>query len=141
MRTATTTSPPNTSTLLHRLAKKITRSTPEADLGMRPRHFWVLSYLADRDDGTAQLELADAFMLDANNAVLLLNELEDAGWVERRRNPDDRRRHIVFLTDQGRAAVSHARDACSVAENELLAKLSASERDSLRSLLVKALEE
>jgi DNA-binding MarR family transcriptional regulator len=132
--------PTNTSTLLHRLAKKITRNTPEADLGMRLRQFWTLSYLADHD-GIAQNELADAFMLDANNAVLLLNELEDAGWVERRRNPDDRRRHVVFLTDSGRAAVSRARDACTIAEDELLAKLSTSERDSLRKLLVKALED
>jgi DNA-binding MarR family transcriptional regulator len=132
--------PPNTSTLLHRLAKRITRNTPEHDLGMRLRQFWTLSYLADRE-GVAQNELADAFMLDANNAVLLLNELEDAGWIERRRNPDDRRRHVVFLTDDGRAAVSRARDACAIAENELLVKLSANERDTLRKLLVKALEE
>jgi DNA-binding MarR family transcriptional regulator len=132
--------PTNTSTLLHRLAKKITRNTSEEALGMRLRQYWVLSYLADRD-GVAQHELADAFMLDANNAVLLLNELEDAGWIERRRNPEDRRRHLVFLTDDGRAAVSRALDACTVTENELLGKLDPAERKTLRILLVKALEE
>jgi DNA-binding MarR family transcriptional regulator len=132
--------PTNTSTLLHRLAKKITRNTAEEALGMRLRQFWTLSYLADHD-GIAQNELADAFMLDANNAVLLLNELEDAGWVERRRNPEDRRRHAVFLTDEGRATLSHARDACTVTEDALLAKLSERERETLRCLLVKALEE
>ena len=131
---------PNTSTLLHRLAKKITRNTSESDLGMRLRQFWVLSYLADRE-GVAQHELGDAFMIDANNAVLLLNELESAGWVERRRNPEDRRRHDVFLTDEGRAAVTRARDAGTIAENELLAKLTPTERETLRKLLVKALEE
>jgi DNA-binding MarR family transcriptional regulator len=135
-----TVAPTNTSTLLHRLAKKITRNTPERDLGMRLRQFWTLSYLADRD-GVAQNELADAFMLDANNAVLLLNELEDAGWIERRRNPEDRRRHVVFLTDEGKVAVSRARDACTIAESELLAKLTTGERETLRKLLVKALEE
>jgi DNA-binding MarR family transcriptional regulator len=107
---------------------------------MRVRQFWTLSYLADRE-GVAQHELADALMLDANNAVLLLNELEDAGWIERRRNPDDRRKHVVFVTDEGRAAVSRARDACSIAEDALLAKLTTRERETLRALLFKALEE
>ena len=80
----------STSTLLSRLAKKMSRSAQEEELGMRPRHFWVLSFLSDHD-GVPQHELGDAFMLDANNAVLLLNELETAGYIERRRNPKDRR--------------------------------------------------
>jgi DNA-binding MarR family transcriptional regulator len=136
----TNVAPTNTSTLLHRLAKKITRNTPEDALGMRLRHFWVLSYLADRDP-VAQHELGDAFMLDANNAVLLLNELEGEGWIERRRNPEDRRRHLVSLTDKGREAVTFARLACTTTENELLATLSADERETLRALLLKALAE
>jgi DNA-binding MarR family transcriptional regulator len=135
-----TVAPTNTSTLLHRLAKKITRNTPEEALGMRLRYFWVLSYLADRDQ-ISQHELADAFMLDANNAVLLLNDLEAEGWIERRRNPEDRRRHLVSLTAKGRDAVTHARHACTSSENELLARLSAEERETLRGLLLKALED
>ncbi len=94
----------STSTLLSRLAKKISRSAQEEELGMRPRHFWVLSFLSDHD-GVPQHELGDAFMLDANNAVLLLNELDAAGYIERRRNPQDRRRHLVFLTSAGREAL------------------------------------
>lgn len=130
----------STSSLLSRLAKKVSRATPESELGMRLRHYYVMTYLADRD-GIAQHELGDAFMLDANNAVLLLNELEDAGYIERRRNPDDRRRHLVFLTDDGRATVSRAREAVSRSEDTVLANLSAQERETLRALLVKALEE
>lgn len=130
----------NTSSLLSRLAKKVSRATPESELGMRLRHYYVMTFLADRD-GIAQHELGDAFMLDANNAVLLLNELETAGYIERRRNPDDRRRHDVFLTDDGRAAVSSAREAVARSEDRVLANLSDRERETLRELLVKALEE
>ncbi len=130
----------NTSSLLSRLAKKVSRATPESELGMRLRHYFVMTFLADRD-GIAQHELGDAFMLDANNAVLLLNELESAGYVERRRNPDDRRRHLVFVTDDGRAAVSRAREAVARSEDKVLASLSDHERQTLRALLVKALEE
>ena len=130
----------NTSSLLSRLGKKLSRSTPESELGMRLRHYWVMTFLEDHD-GIAQHELGDAFMLDANNAVLLLNELETAGYIERRRNPEDRRRHLVFVTDDGRAAVSRAREAVSQSEDRVLAKLSDHEREKLRALLVKALEE
>ena len=130
----------NTSSLVSRLSKKLTRSTPESELGMRLRHFWVLTYLADRN-GFPQHELGDAFMLDANNAVLLLNELEDAGYIERRRNPDDRRRHLVFLTDDGRTAVSRAREAVGRTEDVVLANLTIEQRATLRALLVKALED
>jgi DNA-binding MarR family transcriptional regulator len=135
-----TTAPPRTATLMYRLAKKITRNTPEDQLGMRLRQFWVLSHLAERD-GIPQHELADAFMMDANNAVLLLNELEDAGWIERRRNPDDRRRHDVFLTDRGREALSRAQHASAEVESAMLGNLSLQERETLHTLLVKALEE
>jgi DNA-binding MarR family transcriptional regulator len=135
-----TTTPPHTATLMYRLAKKITRNTPEDQLGMRLRQFWVLSYLADRD-GVPQHELADAFMMDANNAVLLLNELEDAGWIERRRNPNDRRRHDVFVTDAGHGAVTRAQEASATAEAATLGNLTTRERETLRALLFKALEE
>ncbi len=138
--TTKTTTPPRTATLMYRLAKKITRNTPEDELGMRLRQFWVLSHLAEKD-GIPQHELADAFMMDANNAVLLLNELEDAGWIERRRNPDDRRRHDVFVTDAGRQAVTRAQEASAAAEAATLSNLALSERETLRALLVKALEE
>lgn len=140
MATTTKTASPNTSTLLSRLAKKIARSTPEAALGMRLRLYMALSFLADHD-GIAQHEFGDALLLDRNNAVLLLNELEEAGYIERRRNPEDRRRHLVFMTEAGRVALDQACGACAETESTVLSNLSANERDTLRRLLVKALEE
>ena len=125
--------------LLQRLSKRISRSTSEEQLGMRLRHFWVLSFLQDRD-GIPQHDLGDAFMLDANNAVLLLNELEAAGYIERRRNPADRRRHLVFLTDTGIDALARARAAYATSEDAALSSLAADERETLRALLTKALE-
>ena len=40
-------------------------------------------------------------MLDANNCVILLNGLEEEGLIERTRDPEDRRRHIVAITPKG----------------------------------------
>ena len=125
--------------MLSRLAKVIHRRTTDELLGMRLRHFIVLSYLAERG-GVPQQDLADAFCIDANNLVLLLNELEAATFVARRRDPDDRRRHIVELTETGREALEHAQEAREAVEDTVLGALDADEREALRRLLAKALE-
>jgi DNA-binding MarR family transcriptional regulator len=126
------------SMVLH-LSKALHKASPDELLGMRLRQLLVLSYL-DRRAPARQQELCETLMVDANNCVLLLNELEDAGWVERRRDPADRRRHVVELTDGGRLALARAREAQEALEDEMLAGLDAGEREQLRALLFKALQ-
>ena len=128
-----------TITLLTRLAKVVHRRTPEDLLGMRLRSFVMLSYVAERG-AVPQQDLADVFCMDANNLVLLLNELELADLVRRQRDPDDRRRHRVEITDSGRAALAHAESAREAIEDEVLGALDSDERETLRALLVKALD-
>ena len=96
--------------LLTRLAKQVYRRSDEERLGMHLRHLVALSYVSDHD-GCPQQELADAFCMDANNVVLLLNELEDLGYVARLRDPSDRRRHSSQITRPGRARSSDAERA------------------------------
>jgi DNA-binding MarR family transcriptional regulator len=129
-----------TLTLLTRLTKVIHRKTPEELLGMRWRHFMLLSYLAEHD-GVAQQDLGDVMGVDPNNLVLLLNELETADFASRRRDPEDRRRHIVELTDNGRAALRRAERARETVEDDVLGALDDDERQTLRRLLVKALDD
>jgi DNA-binding MarR family transcriptional regulator len=134
-----TTTAPGTITLLTRLSKLVYRKTPESQLGVRLKQFVVLSYLADRD-GIPQQELGDICGVDANNLVLLLNELEAAGLARRRRDPVDRRRHIVEITDAGRTAFMRGERAREAVEDDVLGALDADERQTLRQLLAKALE-
>jgi DNA-binding MarR family transcriptional regulator len=77
--------------------------------------------------------------LGANLLVLLLNSTESAGWVERRRDPADRRRHLVHRTPAGTAAVAHAERAMDSVEHHVLGNLSPAERTVLRGLLARAL--
>jgi DNA-binding MarR family transcriptional regulator len=128
---------PGTITLLSRLSKTVYRRTPEELLGMRLRQYLVLSFLAERD-GVPQHELADLLCIDANNLVILLNELESLGFAQRHRDPEDRRRHIVVLTDEGRSAYKRAEKAREVIEDDVLAALDADERETLQRLLAKA---
>jgi DNA-binding MarR family transcriptional regulator len=124
--------------LIPRLAKQILRRSGEALLGMHMRQLMVLSYLRDHGDAPQQ-DLADVMCVDANNVVLLLNELEDLGYVSRRRDPHDRRRHRVEITPSGRAAVEYAEQAQQEVEDDVLQTLTAGERATLWDLLSRAL--
>ena len=132
------TAAPGTMTLLSRLSKLVYRRTPEAQLGMKLRQFVVLSYLAE-NNGVQQQVLGEILCMDSNNLVLLLNELEDLGYAHRRRDPEDRRRHIVELTDGGRKALRRAEQGRESVEDDVLRALDSDERDELRRLLAKAL--
>jgi MarR family transcriptional regulator, temperature-dependent positive regulator of motility len=124
--------------LLTRLAKQVHRRSTEDLLGMHMRHLMALSYVRDHDGGPQQ-ELAEALCMDANNVVLLLNELEQPGFVARRRDSADRRRHVVQLTPAGRAALESAERSQEAIEDEVLGALDAEERATLWRLLGRAL--
>ena len=127
-----------TLTLLSRLSKSVYRKTPESLLGMSLRHYLALSYVAD-PGGISQQQLSEILCIDANNTVLLLNEMEGQGLIRRVRDPSDRRRHLVEVTEHGEALFHRAQSARESVEDEVLGALSASERATLHRLLAKAL--
>jgi DNA-binding MarR family transcriptional regulator len=129
---------PGSMVLLTRLAKQAYRRSDDNLLGIQLRHLVALSYMRDHD-ACPQQALADAFCMDANNVVLLLNELEDVGYATRLRDPIDRRRHLVQLTEAGREALARAEQAEGQIEDQVLAALSDSERATLHELLTRAL--
>jgi DNA-binding MarR family transcriptional regulator len=86
----------------------------------------------------SQASLCSAMNVDANYMTLMLNDLEDAGWVERKRDPSDRRRHIVELTSGGLEAIDRAERGIDGMEDEILGGLSGEERATLGSLLERA---
>jgi DNA-binding MarR family transcriptional regulator len=129
---------PSSMILLTRLAKQVYRRSSEELLGMQIRLLMALSYLRDHD-GAPQQELADTLCMDANNVVLLLNELEDDGHIARRRDPGDRRRHLVYITAAGRESLARAERAQEQIEDDVLSALDPAERRTLWELLTRAL--
>ena len=128
---------PGSVVMVMRLATAIKKRSTEELLGLKLRQVMLLSYLRYGAPALQQ-QLCEALWLDPNNCVLLLNELEDMGYVERRRDPADRRRHMVELTDEGRAALDRAERAQESVGDEIFAALSDDERVTLRSLLGRA---
>ena len=105
-------------------------------LGLRPPDFGVMT-LIDAAPGSAQQELVARSMIDASSMVAVLDELEGMGLVERRRHPDDRRKHAVYLTARGRRMLARARVVAMKTAQETFAPLNATELETLRLLLRK----
>ena len=129
---------PGSLVLLIRLTRSIYRQASEDVLGMRLKQYMALNHLAQMPD-VSQRQLGEAMHLDANNTVLMLNDLEAAGWAERRRDADDRRRHVVEMTPAGRKALARAERALDGLEEDVLDGLTADERTTLRELLARAM--
>jgi DNA-binding MarR family transcriptional regulator len=125
--------------LLSQLNRVVYRRATEDVIGMKLKQLITLELLV-KNEGCLQQELGQTLMVDPNNCVLLLNDLDDRGYVERKRDPKDRRRHIVVITAAGQKALAKAEAKLEALEGEVLANLDAAEREQLRDLLARAVD-
>jgi len=127
--------------LLKRLGFTAKEQTMKAyeQTGLHPYHHGILTVLDERSTET-QGAIADALGYDRGQLVGLLDELEERGLVERRRDPNDRRRHIVSLTPDGKQTLRRLRALSGRLEDEFLSPLSDEERTTLHALLFRLAE-
>lgn len=125
--------------LLSQLNRVVYRRATEDVLGIKLKQLIALEILA-KNEGCLQRELGATLMVDPNNCVLLLNDLDEQGFVERKRDPQDRRRHIVVITAAGAKALAKAEAKLEELEGEVLANLDVTEREQLRDLLLRAMD-
>ena len=104
--------------------------------GLHPYHHAILIAL-DQGAHETQGSIADALGYDRGQLVGLLDELEERGLVERQRDPNDRRRHLVQLTAEGKRTLRRLRALARELDAEFLEPLSDAERDKLHTLLLK----
>ena len=124
--------------LIEYLARVGRRATDTYASGcLRPRHLIALKLLAEHGPMT-QHAVGAALSLDPSNVVGLLNELEERGLVTRRRDPADRRRHIVELSPAGSGEQSQTYSQLGMVEDDLFKALTAQERRTLHDLLAAA---
>jgi DNA-binding MarR family transcriptional regulator len=104
--------------------------------GLSALHYAVLALL-EEDPRETQAQIADALGYDRSLIVRLLDELEERELVIRKRDPEDRRRHVVKLTPAGRSTLVDLRAIVQRLEDEFLAPLSAGEQKTLHRVLTR----
>jgi len=129
-------------TLTYRLAQLTRRAMGERmarerwahDAGFRPGCVGVLQVVAALEP-VSQREVSDHLLLDPSDLVTLVDILEQAGMVERRRDPSDRRRYALETTRAGQDAVARLKQVAREASERVLAPLADDERTQLAHLL------
>jgi DNA-binding MarR family transcriptional regulator len=121
----------------HSLTNQLTAAL--ADLGLSPRAHCVLSTAMAGE--YTQTALAQAVGLDKTTMVVTLDELEAAGFAERRPAAGDRRARIVSVTKAGERQVAKSREIVTGIQTEVLASLPAREREPFVSALARLVGE
>jgi DNA-binding MarR family transcriptional regulator len=127
---------------LHRLAALARRHTQErlyaepwvGDLGFRPPCIGVMECIA-RLQPVSQKAVSERLGVDPSDLVGVVDILERAGFVERRRDPHDRRRHSLVLTAAGRRARRRLEGVVDDVAAATLAPLDADEQARFRTYL------
>jgi DNA-binding MarR family transcriptional regulator len=115
-------------------------------LGLTVKHFGVMTFLrheaeSERQGGSlSQQAIGERLRIDRTSMVSLIDELEQAGYVKRERNPDDRRAYVITLTVAGRRAQARAEEAVDAHALQFFGRLSEAERQKLHRLLTRLIE-
>jgi DNA-binding MarR family transcriptional regulator len=120
----------------------IVRATNAAlrPVGLRVRQYSVLALARDAGGGMSQRALARMLGLDPRQVVQYVDELVEAGLVERRVAPADRRTQLVAATPAGRRLREEASRLVDRGVRASMGSLSVAEQEVLRSLLAKVVD-
>lgn len=126
---------PTAGMLLLKIGKAAERRFEKAlkPTGLTPRHLGVLFEV--QACPTSQQALIETIGVDPSKLVGLLNDLEAEGLIVRKRDSEDRRRHIVEVSAKGSARLEDAKKVAATVEEELLAGLHPGQRAELLALL------
>jgi DNA-binding MarR family transcriptional regulator len=116
-------------TEVNRLAYHLRR--PATRSGVTPTRLTARSALTRYPDGVRQGDLAELMNMSAPSMTRLVEILEEAGWIERRRDPADQRCLLLVLSPVGHKTLETLREESATVLSEELADLSADERAAL----------
>lgn len=127
--------------IVQRLADTLRDAVDEAIVGasdageaLTLRGYWLLETIG-ATAAHSQRELCDLLRVDRSDMVRLIDALEDAGFVARVRDTEDRRRQLIGLTEAGAAAREAVRAAVAAAEADVFASAPAADIEALSAAL------
>lgn len=93
-------------------------SRPLKEYGLTPMQFFILAMLW-KNEGSSQQRIADDSFCDKSTVVHLIDKLEEAGFVERRVVPEDRRMYRLFLSSKAKEIYPEASKKIAEVDREL----------------------
>lgn len=119
--------------LSRRLAAELARA------GIAFKHYYYLRALFETD-GIAQSELSERVGVDPTTVVTVVDTLVRQKLVERRKDPTDRRKALIFLTPKGRALRRPLRSAIAAAHAGALTGISSADLATFRRVALRVID-
>jgi MarR family transcriptional regulator for hemolysin len=105
-------------------------------LGLTRAQTQLLAYLV-LHEGINQTGLADLLEIEPISLARLIDRMEQAGWVERRPDPKDRRAWLLFLTEKTKPVFSKMVEVGKEVRADALQGFTIAERDLILELLLR----
>jgi DNA-binding MarR family transcriptional regulator len=123
--------------ILHETARLLSRRFDQRvkSIGLTRAQCQALAYLA-RNEGINQTGLAELMDIECISLARLVDRMEQAGWVERRADPTDRRARLLFMTEKARPVFARIRALGQETRREALAGLAPEDAERLLDLLL-----
>lgn len=124
--------------LLHDISRLMRRrfDARARAVGLTRAQWSVLIHL-HRNEGMTQSALAEVLEVEKITLCRLLDRLEQAGWLERRAHPTDRRAKSLYLTDKAFPVIDEMRAISQAIREEAYAGMSAQEQEVLIDTLLR----
>ncbi len=100
------------------------------------RYFYPLYLIGKKSGEMSQQQLADCLLLDKVSMVRILDILTVDGLIERKINPNDRRQHLLHITEKGKPWVNEINENLMKADGFFLQFLPESEQEIFRKQLI-----
>jgi MarR family transcriptional regulator for hemolysin len=123
--------------LLHDIARLMRKTFDQRarSLGLSRAQWQLLVHLS-RHEGINQSGLAEILEIENITLGRLVDRMEEAGWVERRADPRDRRARLLYTSEKVAPVMERMRELAEATRNEALAGLSLAQRDALIDTLI-----
>ncbi|GIN97506.1 MarR family transcriptional regulator [Siminovitchia terrae] len=100
------------------------------------RQYGVLLFI-EGNPHCSQKDISEKLQIDRTTMVSHIDHLEGLGYVERTKNPNDRRSYSLLLTAKGKDVLDSRWEFLTHTESEILAPLSELEKQLLKEILIK----
>jgi MarR family transcriptional regulator, transcriptional regulator for hemolysin len=124
--------------VLHETARLLSKRYDQRakSLGLTRAQIQALAYLVYHE-GINQSGLADLIEMEPISLARLIDRMEQAGWVERRPDPRDRRAWQLFITEKAKPVFAEMIAIGREVREEALAGFAEAEREQVMELLVR----